>query len=738
MFVIALIVYFLAVEVFPLSRRAGVRLYDPESVRAYVQDHVSQETIKEYLKRLTAFDHVAGTTGGYSMAQYVEGQFAAVQLERLTLEEYQVYLNYPRPSGRRVAIVEPSDLAWEATLEEEAVYDPNDPLRKQTMIFHGYSRSGNVTGPLIYGNYGSQSDFTKLEEMSIDVKGAVVLVRYYGSQTDRALKVKAAEEAGAVGCIIYSDPQDDGFKKGKAWPDGPWMPSDGVQRGTVGLTSWVVGDPLTPGWASTQNAERVSKTDNPGLVNIPSLPLAWRDAQNLLKALKGHGKRVQDEWRGGVPNVDEWWTGDQDSPVVHLRNEQDEYDKKSIWNVVGQITGYEQSAKTIIVGNHRDAWCFGAADPGSGTAVLLEVVRILGSLKQHHWRPRRTIKFASWDGEEYNLVGSTEWVEDNLETLRANSMAYLNIDTAVSGQSFHAAGSPLFERALLRVLGRANDVVTNVTLRSIWEKSKSRLEGLGAGSDYVAFQDIAGTSSLDISFQGLGYPYHSCYDNFEWMEKFGDPDFSYHKLIAQVWALLILELADEPVLPFDFKAYASAVEGYVKDLRHYTDEKQKASKSTLDLTPLSAAAEQFTNNAAEFDQWGQQFMYDGVLHEDGVQAIHRMSYNARMANFDTHLLDLEDGGGVSTRFHSSLIPTKIDHVQPRCLAIRPADLSPAKLPNRQQYKNVLHAPQKWSGYDGAYFPGVRDAIDDDDWPRAQKQVQKAADVLSKASDKLLH
>lgn len=541
-------------------------------------------------------------------------------------------------------------MAWEARLEEGQVYPDGDPSKKQTLVFHGHSRAGNVSGPLIYANYGSREDFESLQQRGINLTGTIALVRYYGTQGDRALKVKAAELAGAVGCLIYSDPNEDGFKKGEVWPKGRWRPKDSVQRGSVSLMSWIVGDVLTPGYASTPDAKRVSKDNNPGLVNIPSLPLAWRDAQKLLQSLKGHGVKVDHDWIGGVPDIDEWWTGNQESPIINLANEQDEEEKQPIWNVLGKISGLEQKEKSVIVGNHRDAWCFGAADPGSGTAIMLEVVHILSELRRLGWRPLRTIQFASWDGEEYNLIGSTEWVEDNVDDLRRNGIGYLNVDMGVFGTEFQASASPLFQKALLRVLDRTVDPDTNHTLRSIWDRSRSKLKGLGAGSDFVAFQDIAGTSSIDVSFEGPGSEYHSCYDTFEWMDKFGDPGFRYHKVMAQVIALLILELADRPILPYDLIAYASAIHGYIKDLDDYTSSKAKNNPDAkLNLGPLREATTQFMHDAQEFHNWERTWtetLYNSGGLETSVMAIQRMSHNARMANFETHLLDLSEGGGV--------------------------------------------------------------------------------------------
>lgn len=688
--VISLIYLLFFSNVFIVGRKgAGPATNFRDLVRDFVRSNANASRIRESSKYLTLFDHMAGTKGSYVLGEYVQDLFKESRLEDVHMEQFDVYLNYPKQGGRRVAIIEPPELFWEALIEEEQAYGS----REQTMVFHGHSKSGKVKGPLVYANYGSRDDFKRLENHGIDIRNSIALVRYYGSQSDRALKVKAAELAGAVGCIIYSDPAEDGF----------FLQNDTVQRGAVSLMSWIAGDVLSSGFASfPQEERRDSKDENPGLVNIPSIPLSWRDAQKLLQALKGHGMKLEDHWKGAVPEVDEWWTGDAGSPIILLENDQEEVERNPIYNVLGKITGTEQSEKSITVGNHRDAWCFGAADPGSGTAVMLEVVRIFGELGKTGWRPLRTIEFASWDGEEYNLIGSTEHVEGRLEEIRRNGFAYLNVDVAVSGSNFEASASPLLQTALLHVLERVVDPMKNKTLRAVWAEKGSKLGGLGAGSDYVAFQDIAGTSSLDMTFTGGPYAYHSCYDNFEWMDEVGDPGFVYHETMAQIWALLILELADTELLPFDFLVYAQAVTNYVDDLQTYANAQDP--KTSLNLTSLHQAADDFTKNAAEFHAWNRAWEDAvGQGYETNEVAIRRMSHNTRMARFETNLLDI--GGG---------------------------------LPGREQFVHVIFAPQAWSGYEEAYFPGVRDAIENDDWELAQLQVEKVAGRLSYASHKLNH
>lgn len=357
LFLIAGLIYALfALDIIPSRAHMATR-FDPESVRARVLQEADSTRIADYLEYISSFDHVAGTEGDLYLAEWVREMWTSAEIDKVSWHEYYVYLNYPTPDGRRVAIVDPPEKRWEALLEEDSVYGDEGRLKQQTLNWHGNSRNGNVTGPLIYANGGSREDFKKLAEMGVDLTGSIVLVRYYHTQGDRALKIKAAELAGAAGCIIYSDPKEDGFLMGEPLPNGPWRPSDAVQRGGVSLMSWVVGDVLTPGWASTENAKMASENDNPGLVNIPSIPLAWRDAQKLLQAIEGHGKKVPEEsWVGGVPEVNTWWTGDQSSPKVNLMNLNDENKKQRIWNVHGLIQGMETSTKRIVVGNHRDSW----------------------------------------------------------------------------------------------------------------------------------------------------------------------------------------------------------------------------------------------------------------------------------------------------------------------------------------------------------------------------------------------
>ncbi|KAF9631558.1 putative glutamate carboxypeptidase protein [Lasiodiplodia theobromae] len=714
----SLVYALLVTSVLPLGR-GGMAPFNPEWARSFVQSKISAERIRNNLKHITSVDHVAGTKGDKFLANWIESFFTQAGMDKVATLEYNVYLNYPVKEGRRVAIVDPPEFRYEAKLEEELAVPGIGP-EQQTLAFHGMSRAGNVTAPLVYANYGSQEDFKRLKDRGIDVNGTIVLVRYYGTMSDRAMKVKFAEENGAIGCLIYSDPKDDGFVRGDVYPEGRWRPEDGVQRGSVAQSAWIVGDVLTPGIGSGRDAKRISKDNNPALPNIPSMPLAWRDAKPLLQALKGHGDKAPKDWVGGVPDV-EWWTGDKTSPLVLLQNEQDEEEKQPIWNVLGVFEGVEVSAKKIFVGNHRDAWCFGSADAGGGTAVMMEVITALDLLVQEGWRPLRSIYFASWDAEEYNIIGSTEYVEDHINDIRENAIAYLNVDVGVVGDKFRALGSPLFQSALNRVLARVADPLQNKTVGEIWNEGGGKLGGLGAGSDYVAFQDLAGCSSIDIMFDGPenGYPYHSCYETFDWMDKYGDPGFIYHATLAEIWVLLILELAQEPIYPFDLKDYGMAVKGYIHDLEKYAVGKDATRGKQLDLKSLREAADTLERNAKEFEGWedwwwGQFRGRSG--YETNSMGMQRLSHNTRMSNFETHLLDLPDGGK----------NTDDD------------DGEQHGIPGREQFKHVIFGPDAWSGYDEAYFPAVRDAIELGNWTLAQQQADKAARIISKAADKLLN
>lgn len=632
--------------------------FDPERVRMHLQANINAQRIREHLKHFTSYAHLAGSEGDYALATDIKKMFDKYGLEDVDVDEYVAYINYPKEGGRAVEVVGgDGKVEWAAKIEEEET--GRETAGRQTYAFHAHSKAGDVKGPLIYANYGTRDDFKRLQDSRIDTKGAIAIVRQYGPQEDVGLKIKAAELAGFVGCIVYSDPADDGFRLGKPMPEGRYMPEDGVQRGAVSLSSWLIGDPLTPGWESTKNRPtRLEPHQSHGLVKIPSLPLAWRDAKELLRRLKGHGQKAPREWVGGVPEVDEWWIGDQSSPVVRLKNEQDEVVRKEMWNVYGRVVGYEQKTKSIVIGNRRDSLAFGAASPNSGTAIMMELAHIFGSLRSAGWIPSRTIEFMSWDGGAYNSLGSSEFVEKNIEAVRDNAMAYINLDEAVTGDTFRAAGSPVFRRLLLQVMHRIGDSNQNATLRELWDRRGDTLGGLGSVSDYNAFQHMAGTSSLDVGFGGSSreagrHPRDSSYDSFDWMDRFGDPDFSYHKLLGQVVALLLVELADRPILPFDMEAFANSITSWADDFIAWAEgkgaRKPHDGHAPLDPMRMRDAANVVAAGARKFAQW-ETAWENTVLASGSYETLmlgrQRAEYNSRLAMLDTNLLDMDDTGGV--------------------------------------------------------------------------------------------
>jgi hypothetical protein len=712
-------------EVFTGGHQANGR-FDPESVRAFVQENVEWERIAEYLTHISSYDHVAGTEGDLYMAEWMHERWKLTgRFDDVALASYYVLLNYPKPDGRSVRITAPEDKRWDAVLEEKDV----NVDRQQTFVWHGHSKSGEAEGPLVYVNTGSEEDFDYLRGQGVVLNGTIALMRNAGAGGNLGLKVRAAEQAGCVGALLYSDPSDDGFVKGAVWPEGPWRPEDSVQRGSVSLTDWVMGDPLTPGVASVPDAKRTYKTNLPGLVNIPSLPLSWRDATVLIDALNGHGAVLPESWTGGGEQSEKWYSGtaakpdDTTFPVVHIKNINDENDKQQIWNLHGIHRGVESPDNRIIVGSHRDAWCFGAADPGSGSAVMMELVAIFGELRKVGWRPLRTIEFTSWDAAEFNLMGSTEYVEDNLDRLRTNGVAYINVDAGVTDPTalLHASGSPVWQRPLLHALGRVSDPTSGKSLREVWESRSAAVTSPDTSTDTAPFQFMAGVSSLTFGFRdpsNPAFPLNSCYDTFERMNKFGDPDnFASHRALAQTWALLILEVADQALLPFDLRTYAATMQSSLPALTAYATHQtaKSGTNTTLDLTPLTTAAENFVARAASFhafeDYWTRNIFGPGAGGiENRAFGMQRLQFNDALSHFEADLLDLPRDYHDSGREYG--------------------------VPGRGQFKHVVFGPQDSrtdaDGEGGVMWPLVREALARGDWSAAQEGVERTAEVLGRA------
>ncbi|KAK9249014.1 hypothetical protein V1506DRAFT_526715 [Lipomyces tetrasporus] len=707
--------------------------YELDSMREFFFDKVSAKGIATQIQALAALPHMAGTLGDMTMADYIAQQFRDINaFDVVETKEYDVFLTSANPSGQRLALL--GDRKTPRDLRRQVVYEANlteieaEPgtFDRQPFPIHGLSSAGNVTGHVVYANYGTKKDFEKLTELGISLDGAIVICRY--GLVHESLKIKAAEIYGAAGVVLFRDKPN---KDVASYPDGRAIPEGAVQRGSAALRNWGPGDPLTRGWASTAVAGKDARSNSTSLVKIPSLPVSWEDTKHFLAALKGYGKKVDNSWIGQFSGVDEWWTGSADGPIANLQNSPVEHERQPIWNVIAKIEGTEQSEKAVILGAHRDAWCYGASDALSGTAVMLEVARILGYIAvEFTWRPLRSIYFASWDGTEQNLMGATEWVEDNADILRQDGMVYINLDQAVSGTQFHASGNPLLESVLLAALGEVYDPFRNQTVRDLW--GNRDLPPLEGDKDTLPFQSFAGIASIDLGFSAPGgYPTRTCFDNKEWLNKFGDPSevlvspdvlvqlsfdrkdladdghpYVFHKLLTQIVGAMVIRLADEMVLPFDISSYARSITHYMTELEAYAGNSNKLEYQNL-IKGISA----LTESALQMENWNKEWMesFMAMGHaETTTMTAHRWSRNSRLTNFDKHLLHM-DG-----------------------------------LPDRDWFKHVIFAPQMWppSVQDMSYsasgtFAAVRDALERGDNDEAQRWLDQISHQLYDAAQKLV-
>src|SRR6267378_2038545 len=517
---------------------------------------------REHLRRLTLEPHVAGTKEDYATAIYVRDQLRSYGL-RAELKEYQVWLNYPNTPG----IIELITPRRERLAVREAVVsaDPTSSNPRITPLFNGYSPSGDVTAPLVYANYGLPGDYDELKKAGVEVKGKIVIVRYGNSF--RGVKAKVAEDHGAIGCIIYSDPADDGYMQGDVYPKGPWRPVASGQRGSVQFLFKYPGDPLTPGKPAKPGVPRLSLEEAyDDIPRIPVQPLGYDEARKLIEPLQGPVRPKG--FQGGLPFP--YHVGGTSDVTVHLKTDMD-YQSRTLWDVIARIDGAAEKDRWVIMGNHRDAWVFGAVDPNSGTAAMLETARGFGQLLKQGWKPKRTLILCSWDAEEYGLIGSTEWAEENADELQEKAVAYLNVDVAVSGPNFSASAVPSLWKLIRSVAREVKDPKTGKSIYQQWQDrardqrpeaeqgltQEARIGALGSGSDFTPFLQHLGVASTDMGFGGDYGVYHSAYGSFYWMAHFGDPTFGYHVATAQLWGSMAMRLAEADGLPFDYTDYAN-------------------------------------------------------------------------------------------------------------------------------------------------------------------------------------
>lgn len=607
---------------------------------------------------LTAEPHVAGSPRDRVLAEWVRDRWREYGLEQVEIVEHQVLLPYP--VDVQVEMIAPS--RWRATMKED---------ERTGLAHHAYSASGDITAPVVYAGSGNPADYDWLAQRGVDVRGKIVLVRYSVPYSYRGFKALTAEQRGAAGILIYSDPADDGFKKGATYPNGPWGPDNHIQRGGIVYDFRVPGDPLTPGWASEPGAPRIKAADAVSLPKIMSAPLSWHDARPILEALRG--PEAPESWRGGLPITYRVGAG---PAIVHVRVQNDDA-VRPIWTVTGRITGTSSPDQLVIVGNHRDAWVYGGVDPSSGTASLMELARSAGALAKQGGRPKRTIVFASWDAEEFALTSSTEWGEQHARDLTSHAVAYLNVDSSSSGPDFAASAVPALNRLVTQsardVLGLTQGEEKIVTNR------------LGSGSDYTVFLNFLGVPIADMAFNGPYGVYHSTYDNHLWMQKFGDPGFLRHAAMARVWGVMALRLANADVLPLDYRATADRVREFVAET---VDAASAAEKDAL--RPLTGAVDRF---AAAADAAGQRI--DALLAGDAPD-------RAAVARLDEMLMKTER-----------------------------AFIDAAGLPGRSWYRHVLFAPKPT--YAPEVLPGVTEALGIGDRARLDAQVAQLARALDRAA-----
>jgi N-acetylated-alpha-linked acidic dipeptidase len=671
------------------------------AVEARLAALLDNDSVGRHFRYLTEEPHVAGSERNKALADYIAARFRDYGLEDVRLHRYDVLLPYPEEV--RVTMLAP--YRFEPTLREDGYPQDKDTFDPAVGITYlGMSASGDVTGDLIYANSGNPADYDWLEEQGIDVAGKIAIVRYSVPYSYRGFKALTAERRGIKALLIYSDPEDDGYRKGLAYPDGPWGPASHIQRGAITYDFLVPGDPLTPGWASASGARRIPESEARSVPRIIAVPMSYRDARPLLESLAGPVAPLS--WQGGLPFTYRVGPG---ATRVRVTVRMDG-GTRPIWVVEGRIRGAEEPDQLVLLGNHRDAWVYGGVDPSSGTASQLELARVLGTLLREGHRPRRTVVLASWDAEEWHLTGSTEWGEQFARDLLEGAVAYLNVDASTSGPEFTVGAVASLNRLVVETV---RDVVDPNTRRSVleaWTRDVVRGRGaaviggggaggtagagdpvdfvdneLGSGSDYTVFLNFLGIPIVGMSFDGPYGVYHSQYDNFEWMARFGDPGFRYMTAMAEIWGRMALRLANADVHPYDFELYARRVAEFLDALAA-----QPGVAEYLDLEPARAAQRAWTEAAAQFER--------GV-----TAALARADSPARLAPLNTALLRIER-----------------------------AFLLEGGIPGRPWFKHALYAPR--FTYAAMSLPGVQEAVDEGDWGRAAEQLAKLTARLRAVAD----
>ena len=713
----------------------------PESLRGFTAAHSAAEVqweqkfraipdtarLRENMRRLSARPHHVGSPYDKDNAEWLLAQLKSYGLDA-KIEQFEAL--FPTPKSRKLELLGPAKFT--AKLEEPTLaVDPTSGQKdEQLPTYNAYSKDGDVTAPLVYVNYGAPSDYEQLDAMGVSVKGAIVIARY--GETWRGIKPKVAAEHGAVGCIIYSDPKDDGYARGDSYPDGPMRPAEGAQRGSVMDMPVYPGDPQTPGIGAKPGVKLIPLDQVQTITKIPVLPISYADAQPFLKSLEG--QTVPDNWRGGLPFT--YKTGPSKA-MAHLAVAFN-WDRKPLYDVIATIPGSTFPDEWVIRGNHHDAWVNGAEDPISGASPELEEARALGELLKQGWKPARTIIYCFWDGEEPALLGSTEWAEFHADELKQHAVAYFNSDGNGRG-FFHAGGSHSLENF---INGVAKDVDDPETKMSVWKRARlaarlrgtpemrteaksrtdSRIGALGSGSDYTVFIDHLGVPSANLGYGGEdqgGGQYHSVYDDFYYYTHFQDTDFVYGRALAQTAGTMMMRMADADILPYQFTDQADTIHTYVTEVKKLADTMRTQIKDrNADL------ADGVYKAAADPKKTSVPPPVDVVPPYFNFAPLDQASDDLTAAAADYEKAFTAHADNVDPKVNALLIST--EH----------ALTDPAGLPNRPWFENMVYAPGFFTGYGVKTLPAVREAIEQKQWSAVDPQIARTAAAIERETDKL--
>ena len=679
------------------------------------------QKLRDYMQRLSARPHHVGSPYDKDNAEWIVAQLKGWGLDA-KIENFDVL--FPTPKERLVEMVAPTKFT--AKLEEPAVaVDPTSNQKSEQLpVYHAYSIDGEATAPLVFVNYGIPADYEELQRMGINVSGAIVIAKYGGSW--RGIKPKVAAEHGALACIVYSDPKDDGYFGGDVFPEGPQRPPDGAQRGSVMDMPLYPGDPLTPGIGAVPGAKRLALSEAKTLTKIPVLPMSYADAQPLLAALKG--PLAPESWRGGLPIPYHIGPG---PAKVHMKVASN-WDTKRLYDVIVRIPGSEYPDEWIVRGNHHDAWVNGADDPLSGAVAEMEEMRGLAELLKQGWKPKRTIIYAFWDGEEPGLLGSTEWAETHADELKRHAVVYINSDGNSRG-FFGASGSHTLENFVNGVMKDIQDPETGGTVwkraqlvgvaRSTPEKKREfrtrpdlRIGALGSGSDYTAFIDHLGVASLNFGYGGEGGGggvYHSIYDDFYWYTHFADTDFSYGRALAQTAGTAVIRLADAGVLPFQFTDFSDTVRTYIEEIKQFaTAQRAQIEEQNLELE--EGAFQAAADPRKTFVPPSKQPVPPHFNFAPLDNALDLLTLSAK--RYETARLKAQ--------------PAAEQAVNAKLIQSERKLTDPAGLPGRPWFQHMIYAPGFYTGYGVKTIPGVREAIEQKRWQEADEQIVRAGRILT--------